>query len=309
MRGILRCRRQRRLFESSNRVHGSVTGDTTQWRFVDRDISTQDHFHPSFAGQRSAAEAFPSYDFTDRTAPAVVVTPATAANENGWHKANVAVGRSATDLVGVRGFEHRVHQPDGRVGAWTRSIGSTAPPVTITAEGSSYVEVRALDVNGNLSASTLQPVRIDRTAPQAHAVTPAEGATFVQNEQVAASFSCSDAGGSDVDTCAGTVEDGADVDTGTVGTKTFAVTATDAAGNTSTVTRSYTVVDVTPPGITIDSPAVDASFDRHQDVPADYACSDEVGGLRPGHLRGHRPRRRGRAHSRHRGPPLHGRRE
>ena len=149
----------------------------------------------------------------------------------------------------------------------------TTPP-----QGSSYVEVRALDVNGNLT-----PARSSRSASTAPLrrrtpVTPAEGATFVQNEQVAASFSWSDAGGSDVDTCAGTVQDGADIDTATVGTKTFAVTATDAAGNTSTVTRSYTVVDVTPPGITIDSPAVDASFDRHQDVPDDYTCSDEAGG-------------------------------
>ncbi len=279
---IMRCRFDGdALFDmSANRVNGSLTHDTSAWRFVDRDISTQDHFHPSFAGQRKmAAEAFASgYDFTDRTAPVVVVAPVTAANENGWHRANVSVSRSATDASGVRGFEHRVHQPDGSVGAWTRTIGGTAAGLTLSTEGVSYVEVRALDHNGNLSASTVQPVRIDRTAPQAHAVTPAEGASFVQHEQVAASFSCSDAGGSDVDTCVGTVADGADIDTSTVGTRSFTVTATDAAGNTRTVTRSYTVVDVTPPGITIDSPAAGASFDRHAGAPADYDCFDEVGG-------------------------------
>ncbi len=284
---ILRCRYDNdALFNmSANRVNGSLTANTAQWRFVDRDISTQDHFHPSFSGQRKLAEeAFKSgYDFTDRTAPAVTVSTVAAANENGWHRATVSVSRSATDLAGIRGFEHRVHAPGGSVGAWTRSIGSTASDVSVITEGLSYVEVRALDRNGNLSASRLQPVRIDRTAPQAHAVTPAEGATFVQHEAVPASFSCSDAGGSDVATCVGTVDgsgvgNGEVVDTSTVGTKTFTVSATDGAGNTRTVTRSYTVVDVTPPGITIDSPAVDASFERHDDVPADYACSDEVGG-------------------------------
>ena len=279
---VLRCRYDNdALFTmSANRVNGSLTHNTSQWRFVDRDISTQDHFHPSFAGQRKLAdEAFKSgYNFTDRTAPAVDVRPVTAANQNGWHRTSVAVSRSATDAAGVRGFEHRVHQPDGRVGAWTGTVGSTAPSVPVTTEGVSYVEVRALDANGNLSASTMQPIRIDRTVPQAHAVTPGEGATFIQNEQVAAAFSCSDAGGSDLDSCTGTVANGADIDTSTVGTKTFAVTATDAAGNTRTVVRSYTVKDVTPPGITIDSPAVDASFDRHEDIPAEYACTDEVGG-------------------------------
>ena len=279
---ILRCRFDNdALFTmSANRVNGSLTHDTSRWRFVDRDISTQDHFHPSFSGQRKLAdEAFKSgYDFTDRTAPVVVVAPVTAANQNGWHRTNVSVSRSATDTSGVRGFEHRVHAPDGRVGAWTPWVGGTAPNVSVTTEGLSYVEVRALDANGNRSASTMQPVRIDRTVPQAHAVTPIDDATFVQNERVEAQFSCSDAGGSDIDTCVGTVANGADIDTSTVGTKTFEVTATDAAGNTRTVTRSYTVVDVTPPGITLDTPAAGAAFERRATVPAEYACTDEVGG-------------------------------
>ena len=279
---ILRCRYDDdALFNlSANRVNGSLTANTSQWRFVDRDISTQDHFHPSFAGQRKLAEeAFRAgYDFTDRAAPSVTVATTTPANGNGWHRANVSVSRSATDSSGVRGFEYRIHQPSGSVGAWIRTVGATATNLGISSEGLSYVEVRALDVNGNLSASKLAPVRLDRTVPQVHPVTPAEGATLVQHERLAASFGCSDAGGSGVDSCVGTVADGADVDTSTVGTKTFAVTATDAAGNTRTVTRTYTVVDVTPPGITIDSPAADASFDRFHEVPADYSCSDEIGG-------------------------------
>ncbi|WP_040337214.1 PxKF domain-containing protein [Candidatus Blastococcus massiliensis] len=280
---VLRCRfDENAVFNmSANRPNGTtLTSNTSQWNFVDRDISTQDHFHPSFAGQQKLARyAFESgYDFRDRTAPTVTVTPTTPANGNGWHRANVSVSRSASDANGVRGFEHRVHAPDGSVGAWTRSISATLGTVTISSEGTSHVEVRALDGNGNLSASTIQPVRLDKTAPQAHAVTPAPGATFVQNEAVEASFSCSDAGGSDVDSCVGTVADGTVIDTSTVGTKTFTVTATDGAGNTTTVTREYTVVDVTPPTITLDSPGAGASFDRRQVVEADYACTDEPGG-------------------------------
>jgi len=279
---VLRCRYDGgRLFEfSANRVNGALTHNTSQWRFVDRDISTQDHFHPSFNGQKKlAAEAFAAgYDFTDRVAPVVSTVASPAANTHGWHRTDVTVARSATDAAGVRGFEHRVHAPGGAVGAWVRTVGAGAPAVPVTAEGTTHVEVRALDVNGNLSASLVLPVRIDKTLPQAHPVTPAAGATFVQHEQVRAEFSCSDAGGSQVDTCVGTVGSGEHVDTSTVGEKTFTVTATDRAGNAFTTTRSYTVVDVTPPGITIDSPAVDAAFPRHDVVAADYTCTDEVGG-------------------------------
>ncbi|WP_137158644.1 PxKF domain-containing protein [Blastococcus sp. CCUG 61487] len=279
---ILRCRfDDRAVFDmSANRVNGNLTHDTSRWQFVDRDISTQDHFHPSFTGQRKLAQqAFENgYDFRDRTAPVVTVAPVAAANANGWHRATVSVSRSATDANGIRGFEHRVHGPDGSVGAWTRTIAGTLGNVSISSEGTSYVEVRALDRNGNLSASTIQPIRLDRTAPQVHAVTPADGAEFVQHEEVPASFGCTDAGGSDVDTCTGTVADGELIDTSTVGTKTFTVTATDGAGNTRTVTRSYTVKDVTPPTITIDSPEAGAAFDRHEEVAAAYGCEDEVGG-------------------------------
>jgi hypothetical protein len=42
--------------------------------------------------------------------------------------------------------------------------------------------------------------------------------------------------------CTGTVATGAKINTATVGPKTFAVTATDVAGNTTTVTNAYTVV-------------------------------------------------------------------
>jgi lysophospholipase L1-like esterase len=280
---VLRCRfDDRALFDfSSNRTaNGSLTHNTGLWRFVDRDISTQDHFHPSFNGQKKlAAEAFAaSYDFADRTAPAVTQTLSTAPNENGWHRANVVVTNSATDANGVRGFEHRVHQPSGSVGAWTRHLGSTGPSVTVSTNGVSHVETRALDANGNQSSSRIATVQLDKTLPQASTVTPASGATFVQHEEIVADYSCSDAGGSEVASCVGTVAAGDLIDTSTVGSKSFSVTATDGAGNQRTATRSYTVIDVTPPGITIDSPAADAAFERRAEVEADFACTDEIGG-------------------------------
>lgn len=280
---VLRCRfDDHALFEfASNRLpNGLLNGNSSQWAFTDRDISTQDHFHPSFGGQQKLAENTfeSSYDFRDRTAPVTTVGLSAPANEHGWHNANVTVTSSASDAAGIRGFERRTHQPSGATTAWTASIGANGPNVAVTTEGVTHVEVRSLDRNGNQSASRVQTVRLDKTRPQVHAVSPADGATFVQHEEVAASFTCSDAGGSQLASCEGSVADGDDVDTSTVGERTFTVTATDHAGNVRTETRSYTVLDVTPPEITLDTPAVGDTYDRHDEVEADYRCTDEEGG-------------------------------
>ena len=50
-----------------------------------------------------------------------------------------------------------------------------------------------------------------------------------------------------------TVSSSGSVDTNTVGTYTITYSATDAAGNTSTATRTVNVVDTTPPVITSDT--------------------------------------------------------
>ena len=82
--------------------------------------------------------------------------------------------------------------------------------------------------------------RIDRKAPSITVTTPAGGAVYPLNENVAADYGCADAG-SGPSSCAGTVADGAPIDTSTTGTKTFVVNAADAVGNSSTATVTYTV--------------------------------------------------------------------
>lgn len=279
---VLRCNfDDKALFNfSANRVNGSLTHNTGLWQFKDRDISTQDHFHPSFTGQQKlAANTFAaSYDFTDRTAPTVALTPNPVANGNGWNRTNVTVTVSGSDAAGIRGFEYRVRTGSGTP-AWTQVIGNSNVNVTVSAAGVSNVEARSLDANGNVSASSFRTVAIDRTAPQVSLTTPTAEADYEQNAEVTAEYSCSDAaGGADVASCVGTVADGALIDTSTVGTKQFSVTATDGAGNQTTVTRSYTVIDVTAPTIDLRNPADGASLDRHATVEADYDCVDEPGG-------------------------------
>ena len=90
----------------------------------------------------------------------------------------------------------------------------------------------------------------DLTAPSAAVLSPGDGEEMALDAVVLADFECVDERyGSGIDSCVGTVAQGDAIDTSTVGTKTFTVTATDGAdtrlggGRTNTITRTYTVVD------------------------------------------------------------------
>ena len=108
-------------------------------------------------------------------------------------------------------------------------------------------------------------------------------------EQVLADYSCADEpNGSGLDSCVGSVANGAAVDTGSLGEKTFTVNASDEAGNTASKSVTYTVVDATPPEITVTAPADGAVYAVGEQVTADYSCADER--LRRGQLRGQRGR-------------------
>jgi ELWxxDGT repeat protein len=88
-----------------------------------------------------------------------------------------------------------------------------------------------------------QPV--DSVPPTVTISTPVDGARYAVNELVVADFACADEGGSGLADCDGSVPDGSSVDTTSPGTKTFTVTATDGAGNSVSVSATYTVVATT----------------------------------------------------------------
>jgi hypothetical protein len=97
------------------------------------------------------------------------------------------------------------------------------------------------------SAQTPFVLRADTTPPTVALTSPADGATYSVGATILASYSCTDEdGGSGLATCAGTVGNGHAIDTRAAGDYTFAVTATDAAGNTTTRTAYYTVAGGAP---------------------------------------------------------------
>jgi Tol biopolymer transport system component len=113
------------------------------------------------------------------------------------------------------------------------------PPASITGDGVHTIDIRAS--NGG-SVSLIAP--IDTTAPEIVFGTPVEGGQYVLNSEVKADYFCRDSGSGVVTPCTGTVPNGANIDTSSLGAKTFTVNGiTDAAGHSiGPVTVHYTVI-------------------------------------------------------------------
>jgi lysophospholipase L1-like esterase len=214
--------------------------------FVNSDISMQDHFHPSYQGQGKLAEVswLAGFDFTDDVAPEVTLTTDVAATEDDWFASDVTVTVDASDDTGVAGLEVRTHGTDGSASAWDVVLDDTTS-LTVEGEGVAYVEARAVDVNGNTSASVIQRIAIDTTDPVASISSPEPALVASLGEQVPLTFACEDAL-SGVVSCTAD-QDGDLLDTEVVGDRTVTVTAVDAAGNTATTTVAYRVEYVTGP--------------------------------------------------------------
>lgn len=103
----------------------------------------------------------------DRTAP---TAPAVAGGSSSWQSvASIALtASSSTDAVsGLAGYQHRTSTNGG--GSWS---GVTAgPSVTISNEGATEAEFRAIDLAGNTSGWVVATANIDRTAPTPPTVT------------------------------------------------------------------------------------------------------------------------------------------
>jgi Tol biopolymer transport system component len=125
------------------------------------------------------------------------------------------------------------------------TINDTLNDVTVLGNG----DVRAVWSSNdgpaqNVYARTFSiPLGGDSTAPTVTITTPANGATYIKGQSVAADFLCQDeTGGSGLASCTGPVLNGAPIDTATVGSHSFSVTATDNAGNSATATNTYNIV-------------------------------------------------------------------
>jgi len=154
--------------------------------------------------------------------------------------------------------------------------------IDTTSLGSRTFTVTATDRAGYTASRTHTYRVVDGTNPTVTVTSPAAAATYPLGAVIEADYTCADeVGGSGLTLsggCVGTVADGAPLDTSTLGEHGFAVTATDRAGNTQTVTRTYTVADAGEPQVELISPADGTVYTRGAVVTAAFACADDPGG-------------------------------
>jgi hypothetical protein len=117
----------------------------------------------------------------------------------------------------------------------------SAVNTTSVGSGKSF-SVTATDADGQ-STTVTRTYNVVALAPTVTLTTPPSGTpTYTYGQVVDASYSCAAGGGSTLSSCTGTVPSGSPIHTTTPGSNSFTVTATDADGQSMTVTRSYNVV-------------------------------------------------------------------
>jgi hypothetical protein len=124
-------------------------------------------------------------------------------------------------------------------------IGTYPPgmPIDTHSLGTFAFSVTAVDKQLNIAQETIHYSVVDRTPPSISFSTPANGATYTLGQQVWVSFSCDDGPfGSGMNGCKGDAPSGTQLDTSSLGTRTFTVNAFDRAGNVAHEMHSYAVV-------------------------------------------------------------------
>jgi len=124
-------------------------------------------------------------------------------------------------------------------------VASCTPPVLVGEGANQTISGTVMDKAGNGASTAIMHVNVDATAPTINLVNPTNGGSYLLNQSASASYTCADTGSSGLVAgttgCSGPSASGSQFDTASVGNKSFAVNARDAAGNTASQTASYGV--------------------------------------------------------------------
>jgi len=166
-------------------------------------------------------------DKTPPTIEAAIIETVPPVND--WYHSSVKVHFIAVDAISyIRGdtpqIPNHIYTEDKNL-----CTEGKDQPISLTLE----------DGPGNTATATIT-VSIDRTPPSITINIPVNCAHYILNEDVHADWTASDTL-SGIATQSGTVPMGSAIDTATIGSKQFTVTATDMAGNQNIKTVSYTV--------------------------------------------------------------------
>lgn len=150
------------------------------------------------------------------------------------------------DLGAEVTVDYACADPNGTGVAYCMGDRPSGAPLDTTQAGTHTFDVYAVDNAGNFRKATatytvIGPPQI-QLPPQIKITSPADAATYTLGSVALASYSCWSASGIHVLTCAGTAANGSAFDTGSVGTKTFTVSASDESGRNAALTHTYNVV-------------------------------------------------------------------
>ena len=153
--------------------------------------------------------------------------------DGAWHPTNVTVTCVAADPPGGSGLVPASRELSTNIAAGSASASASAGTAT------------ACDVAGNCTTATSAGHRVDRADPVATITSPVAGTTYAAGSVLTASFGCTDQG-SGVASCVGRIGTtiflpGDPLPTGTGGTATLVVTASDNVGRVATSSVTYTV--------------------------------------------------------------------
>lgn len=121
----------------------------------------------------------------------------------------------------------------------------------------------------------------DSTPPEVTINTPADGATYYQGSSITADYAIADPQ-TGIATSDATTPDGATIDTGTLGSHEFTVTATNGAGLTTTVTHTYTVALADTTTSVAVSPSTTVTYPQSVTLQATVAAVDPSAGTPTG---------------------------
>jgi len=163
----------------------------------------------------------------DKTGPTAALTPSGTLGNNGWYVSNVTIHASGTDTI--------------------------SSPVTCTGDQFQTTDTLSATFNGSCTNdaglttnATSLTIKRDATPPVISINSPTNNGSYILNQAVASSYSCTD-GTSGVATCAGPVANGSNFSTNPVAGHSFTVNATDQAGNPANATNNYNIIYSTAP--------------------------------------------------------------
>jgi hypothetical protein len=193
--------------------------------------------------------------FVDNVAPQTTAVVTGTSGTNGWYTSSTEVNLTAVDQSPGSGVKEIHYKLDS--GTEQISPGSTVS-ITVSADGIHSLSYWAVDNYGNAETQHAVEIKIDTVSPVVTIAAPVDGAYYKTANVPSGAFTVVEANSYT------TVESGwaSNPD----GSKTYIVTATDAAGNVGSASVTY-AVDNTAPVVTIIAPT-DGAYYKTSDVPA-----------------------------------------